>query len=77
MSLMKVLHYPATHFERLWRKQEAQKSFWSDCVGGSAPIPGVHDVVCDHKGWQSMGGLRYNHLGNFPSVRFGGDLVRF
>eukprot|EP00439_Symbiodinium_sp_Y106_P024584 s7165_g3.t1 len=32
-----VLHYPATHFERLWRK--------------------------------------YHHLGNFPSVRFGGDLV--
>ncbi|CAE7901307.1 KCNQ5 [Symbiodinium microadriaticum] len=33
----KVLHYPATHFERLWRK--------------------------------------YHHLGNFPSIRFGGDLV--
>ncbi|CAK9018825.1 unnamed protein product [Durusdinium trenchii] len=33
----KVLHYPATHFERLWRK--------------------------------------YHHLGNFPAVRFGGELV--
>lgn len=33
----KVLHYPATHFHRLWRK--------------------------------------YHHLGNFPAVRFGGDLV--
>ncbi|CAE7731110.1 Egln1, partial [Symbiodinium pilosum] len=37
VAAAKVLHYPATHFERLWRK--------------------------------------YNHLGNFPSVRFGGDLV--
>jgi len=33
----KVLHYPATHFDRLWRK--------------------------------------YKHLGNFPAVRFGGELV--
>lgn len=33
----KVLHYPATHFDRLWHK--------------------------------------YNHLGNFPAVRFGGELV--
>ena len=27
-QLVEVLHYPATHYERLWRKQEAH----SECV---------------------------------------------